>query len=166
MTELKKHHLNNTVFLRRIKRSENDFAVAFTRIFNIETYIKTFNITSTHLKSSHLKNEETHLITVYYLSKLDFYPYFDIARQKKENVIVIFTRNFSFVSHKESSLLFFQIRFYNIEISEISSAVVNIDLLTESSIYFIINYDILQRTPRYLYILFYFIILCFIHITT
>ena len=69
------------------------------------------------------------------------------------------------IFRRESSPLSFQTRFRNIEISKISSTAVNIDLLTKSSIYFIINHDILQKTPRYFYILSHFMILCFTHIT-
>ena len=79
------------MFLRRVKRSKNEFAVAFTRknIFNTEAFIKNLNITLIYLKSSHLENEETHLIIVCYFLKLNSYFCFDIARQKKKSVIVI-----------------------------------------------------------------------------
>ena len=100
MTKLKKHHSNNTVSSRRVKRSKNDIAIVFTKkhILNIESIkhslkfsTKNLNITSKYLKSSHSENGETHLTIIYYLLKLDPYPYLDITRQEKKSAIVITT---------------------------------------------------------------------------
>ena len=99
MAELKEHYSNNTMFLRRVKRLKNDIVIVLARkhIFNIKSIkhssrfsIKNLNITLKHLKSSHSENEETHLTIIFCFSKSDSYLYFNITRQKKENVIIIF----------------------------------------------------------------------------
>ena len=98
MAELKEHYSNNTMFSRRVKRSKNDTAVAFTRkyILNIKSIkhssrfsTKNLNITLKHFKSSHSENEETHSTIVYCFLKSNFYSYLNIARWKKESVIAI-----------------------------------------------------------------------------
>ena len=114
MAELKKHHLDNTVSLRRIKRSKNDFVIILAKkhILNIKSIkhssrfsTKNLNIISKHLKSSHSENEETHLTIICYLSKSNPYSCFNITRQKKKSAIATFTRNLTFIQKRSISSL-------------------------------------------------------------
>ena len=88
MTKLKKHYLNNTMFLRRVKRLKNDIVIVFAKkyIFNIKSIkhllrfsTKNLNIILKHIKSSILQIKETHLTIIYRLFILDFYFCFNIA---------------------------------------------------------------------------------------
>ena len=106
---MKEHYSDSTVFSRRIKRLRNDIAITKKHILNTKSIkhlsrfsTKNLNIILKYLKSSHSENEETHSTIIYCLLKSDSYLYLDIARQKKENVIVIATstRNPTSVSSK------------------------------------------------------------------
>ena len=96
MAESEDHIKYRTHSQRHLKRLKNESIIAFAKeILNtlLENTKKNLNITSKHLKSSHLKNGETHLTIICYLLKSDFYTCLDITRQKKENAIATFTRN-------------------------------------------------------------------------
>ena len=67
---------------------------------------RNLNTTSTHLKSSHSENGETHSTIAYRLFKPDHYPCLGIARQEKESATATFIRKFL---HNTSWLLLNQI---------------------------------------------------------
>ena len=107
---------------------------------------KNLNITSKHLKSSHSKNEKTHSTIICCLSKSNPYSCLDIARQKKESATAIVTatkhtRNLTSLLQK--TFLYRNRPFHWV-----------IDLSHHIS-HDYHSPDILQRTSRYLYILFH-----------
>ena len=89
MTKLKEYYLNNTVFLRRVKRLRNDIVIIFAKkhILNIESIkhlsrfsTKNLNIILKHIKFSILQIKEIHLIIIYRFFISDLYFYLDIVR--------------------------------------------------------------------------------------
>ena len=165
------------MFSRWLDWFKNESVIAFIRkILNTlldKTFIKILNKKSQHhIKTFQIfalrKRRDTFNNSLLSF-KIRFLPlsWYSTLRKKKCYCYryICFIQKSSFV--KNYHLSFFKTRFHNIETSEISSAFLHQDrsLHWVIDLSHIINYDILQRTSRYLYILFHFIISYLTHIT-